>query len=40
MPGWILKQSTFHDRRAPPAATGLRALVHRLVMRVRWRWAA
>jgi hypothetical protein len=35
-----LKQSTFHDRRAPPAATGLRALVHRLVMRVRWRWAA
>jgi hypothetical protein len=40
MTGWTLKQSTFRDRRPPPAATGLVALVRRLVMRLRWRWAA
>jgi hypothetical protein len=35
-----LKQGTFRDRRAPPAATGLAALVRRLVMGWRMRWAA
>jgi hypothetical protein len=40
MTGWILKQSTFRDRRAPPAATGLALLVRRLVMRFAGWWAA
>jgi hypothetical protein len=40
MPGWILKQSTYHDRRPPPAANGLAAALRRFWMRLRWRWAA
>jgi hypothetical protein len=40
MTTWTLRQSPHpRDRRLPRAATGLRALVHRLVMRVRCRRA-
>jgi hypothetical protein len=38
MTTWCANPHT--HRRLPLAATGLRALVHRLVLRVRRRWAA
>jgi len=37
---WTIRQTPHSRDRAPPAATGFVSLVRRLVMRLRWRWAA
>jgi hypothetical protein len=37
---WLDTGATPPHRRAPPAATGFAKLMRRVVMRLRWRWAA
>jgi hypothetical protein len=38
---WTIRQAPHpRDRRPPPAATGIAAALRRVVMRLRWRWAA